>query len=127
MTEKKARVLSLAFGLFFYILLVYLAVTNCPISSIRNNYFIGPVMGVIISIFIISFSRRGESTLSNESILGFKMWMLIFFPVALGVFALVDLSIKGSYSEIDWVIYPIVLSIGLNGWELIRGRNEKVQ
>ena len=81
---------------------------------------------LVIGLLIISFLPKGEIkiTRNNESI-SFQFWAMIFFPIVLGLIAFVYVSIKGTYTGISWTIFGIVLSIGSNGRDLIRGRIEK--
>jgi len=51
---------------------------------------------------------------------------MIFFPIVLGVIALIYANFKGIFTGITWVIFGIVFSIGSNGRDLIRGRIENL-
>lgn len=116
MTEKKARVISIIVGIFFYILLSYLAVSNNPFSTIRNNYFLSPVLAAIFSLVVISFSRKRENIPAISMI---QLWLNILLQLISGLYALISVLVNmESFTEIDWVMYVLAFSIGINGWEL---------
>lgn len=120
MTGQKARILSVVFGAGFYLVLFYMVMSNDPIPSVSKEFFLYPLVSIPLLILI---SEIGTSS-SHERVPAFGGWGIILFTIVLGIAALADV-LKGSYDEIGWIIYGIACSVGLNGWELIKSRNNK--
>ncbi len=127
MTAKKGRTFAIVSGLIIYIVLAYRGISNYPISSITRDFFLIPVATVVITFLILGVLPKGKikNTRNDESISSFQFWVMIFFPIVLGLIALVYLSINGTYTGIVWIIFGIVFSIVSNIRDLIINRTEK--
>lgn len=128
MTVKKGRIYGIISGIVFYVVLVYQGMLTYPNSSILNEFLIIPVTTVAISLLLLEILPKGKvkNTTNDKIISAFQFWAMIFFPIVLGVIALIYANFKGTFTGITWVIFGIVFSIALNGRDLIRGRIKKL-
>lgn len=125
MSVGKGRILSIIFGTLIYLAFFFHGILNYPMSWIVKVFFKAPVLGLAIAIMIwLIFPDRKTKTIPNDQVIsGVLFWADILLPILLGLIALWYV-VNGDYTEIDWLILALAFCIGLNGWELVRGKSE---
>ncbi|SDI08917.1 hypothetical protein [Desulfosporosinus hippei] len=125
MSVGKGRILSIIFGTVIYLAFFCHGILNYPMSWVVKVFFKAPVLGLAIAVIIclIFPDQKTKSFPNDQAISGILFWANILLPILIGLIALWYV-VNGDYTEIDWLIFALSFYIGLNGWELVRGKSE---
>lgn len=124
MSLEKAKELSILFGFAGFIVLMVQGLLILPFKSFLCYFFIYPIIAAfVISIYLLFVPRNKYIDYSTEvRVTDFTIWIQVLFVLICTMSIYQYVSIKSTYTGIDWVLIALVVNIAANSANLLRSK-----